>query len=146
MKARYHRLTPLLSICALLALSSCAPNDPHSAPRESKPYESVDPALLQKDQLITHLDALTDEMNRATVAEETQEFHHLEMALTPTLESLETIVAKEGNAQAVAIISQLKPLAVQLHEAGHEGNAGMGIKLAAAITRSVTQLKSALGS
>lgn len=132
----------ILVIASAAILSSCGKPavDMHAAPRETKAYEAVDAATLGKPELLTHLSVLITEINAATTASETLEFHHLESALTPTLEALEKIAVVENDTGNMAAITSLKPLAIQLHVAGHDSNAVMGTKLASAIEKLAAQL------
>lgn len=132
----------ILIIAAAVTLNSCGepPADMHAAPRETKAYEAVDAAALGKTELLAHFSILVSEINAATAASETLEFHHLESALTPTLEALEKIATAENNAGTLAAITSLKPLAIKLHVAGHNSNATMGTKLALAIEKQAAKL------
>ncbi len=132
-------MKPLLILltCAALALCSCSKRemDTHAMPREAKAYESIDAATLSKADLIAHLETILSEINAAANAGTSTEFHHLEAALTPTLDALEALASKQGNQAALKEIAMLKPIAIKLHQAGHDNNAKMGTKLAAAISK-----------
>lgn len=130
--------------CALgLLFTGCGQqDDPHMIPRESKAYESVDAASLDRAALVTHLNTLVSEIEAATEANATGEFHHLETALTPALEAAEKMLPDKS--EALATIATLKTLAIQLHEAGHDANANMGLKLSAKISELVAKVTNEL--
>ncbi|EDY84839.1 hypothetical protein VDG1235_4472 [Verrucomicrobiia bacterium DG1235] len=131
---RLSRLSLLATATVALLLGGCAESpydDVHAAPREIQAWENADISDYDKSQLLVHLNMLADESQKAAAAAAYVEFHHLEVALTPTLEALEIKAA--GNEKALATIGVLKPLATKLHLAGHDGNVPMGTKLAASI-------------
>ena len=146
MKTNALRAASRIAIGAIacLLVASCGKEQPnvHKLPREPKAYESIQPSLLSQSELISHLKLLSQEVTRAANADETVEFHHLEVALTPTLEALEK--QAEGNADALAAIASLKDLAIKLHQAGHDSNRVMGYKLATSIASHTDKLTSEL--
>lgn len=133
------------SLSALLMLGACAESpyvDIHDVPRETKAWENLDISAYSSVQLLAHLNRLTNEATAAAAAGEPVEFHHLEVAMTPTLGLLQTKAA--DNAQAQATLAELSTLAYKLHEAGHDGNSQMGAKIAAALADLSARLTSEL--
>ncbi len=132
MKHATQFISTLALGCGALLLAACGgAADPHEAPREPKAYEQVNVAQLAQPELLAHLATLANAASTAAAAGEAVEFHHLEIALTPTLEAIEATAA--GKASALATIQELKDLAIKLHTAGHDGNVGVGAKIAARI-------------
>lgn len=125
--------TSLVAAAILVAgCSDSSMDDVHSAPRETQAWENVDLSGFDQSQLLGRLNLLAAESVSAAAAGESIEFHHLEVALTPTLTALETQAA--DNEAALKTIATLKDLAVKLHLAGHDGNVKAGVKLGAAIS------------
>ncbi|MDQ8186228.1 hypothetical protein [Pelagicoccus sp. SDUM812002] len=123
------------TFAATLLLAGCsdsAMDDVHSAPRETQAWENADIGTYDQTQLLARLSLLASESVAAAAAGQSIEFHHLEVAMTPTLTALEAKAV--GNEKAIETITTLKDLAVKLHIAGHDGNVGVGAKLGAAIT------------
>lgn len=133
MKTNRHARFLAIAAAALLTACGGGEPDPHYAPREAKPYESVDVGALSQAQLLDRLELLATETAGSIAREEFVEFHHLEVAMTATLNALEP--AAQENPQARASIATLKNLAEQLHVAGHDSNGGMAAKLAPEIAR-----------
>ena len=130
---------------AALLLAGSSDNsmdDVHSAPREAQAWETTDISGYDATQLIAHMNLLASEAVTAAAAGQYVEFHHLEVAMTPTLNALETKAS--GNEKALATIKTLKHLAIKLHIAGHDGNVGAGVKLGAAITELSARLATEL--
>ncbi|MBD5781599.1 hypothetical protein IEN85_19005 [Pelagicoccus sp. NFK12] len=130
-----HQFLATSFLTAGLLLAGCADSpydDVHDAPRETQAWENVDLSGYEQSQLLAHLNMLASETVSAASAGEYVEFHHLEVALTPTLDAL--AIKAAGNEQALKTIATIKDLAVKLHVAGHDGNVGAGVKLGAAIT------------
>lgn len=124
-----------------LFLAACAESpyaDSHAIPRETQDWENVDLSGYSKEQLLAHLSRLSIEATAAAANEKPVEFHHLEVAITPTLEALESTA--DGNAKALATIASMKTLAIKLHDAGHDGNSKMGATVATSLTELSSQL------
>ncbi len=131
------------ALSTLLLIAGCSDTqmeDVHAAPREIQAWENVDLSGYDKTQLLAHLDLLATETTSAAAAGEAIEFHHLEVAISATLKQLEPLAA--GKDDALQTIETLKELAIKLHLAGHDGNIGMGTKLATAITSQSARLAS----
>lgn len=131
-----------LSATACLALTGCADStleESQAKPRETQPWESVEIANFTTEQLIERLELLTHETIAAAENEAYTEYHYLEIAITPALETLE--IQLQDNSEAVATIDQLKELAIKLHLAGHDGNVASGAGLASEIETKLAQLK-----
>ncbi|MDQ8201622.1 hypothetical protein [Pelagicoccus sp. SDUM812003] len=141
MTSHFKTASFLALLSAVLLLGACAESpydDVHSQPRETKAWETADIVSFDQPTLVAHLQMLSDEAVKAADAGEAVEFHHLEVAITAALVQLEKNAS--GNAEALATIESIKPLAVKLHIAGHDGNVVMGAKLAAAISDLVSKL------
>ncbi|MEM9157874.1 MAG: hypothetical protein AAGB46_02405 [Verrucomicrobiota bacterium] len=123
--------------------AACSKSDPHDAPRDNKAYESVDPSQLELPALIAHLNLLATETQAAVDAKAAVEFHHLEVALTPTLDAIQ---AKAGPKAATIkpSIDTLKALALKLHESGHDNNIGMASKISQKFSELIPQIETAL--
>lgn len=134
MKRLTKRTLPFVASLAALVFAGCSgtSDDPHAAPRDTKAWEQVDVSSMGQDQLLAHFSLLADETARAAAAGEAIEFHHLEVAMTATLVALEG--KAPGNEAALQTIATLKPLAIKLHLAGHDGNVAMGVKLSKTFT------------
>ncbi len=135
--------TATLATTLLLAgCSDSSQDDVHSAPRETQAWENVDLSGYDQAQLLAHLNRLAGEATTAAAAGQSIEFHHLEVAITPTLEALEATA--EGKESALETIAVIKDLAVKLHIAGHDGNVKIGTKLSAKITELSAKLATEL--
>ncbi|MBK1878890.1 hypothetical protein [Pelagicoccus mobilis] len=144
----FPKLRLPLALASLLGLllagcSKSATDDIHAAPRDTQPWENADLSGYDTNQLLAHLDTLVNATQAAAAADQAVEFHHLEVAMTPTLDAL--AANAPGNFAALATIETLKSLAVKLHLAGHDGNVAQGVKLGDAIANLVDRLKKELG-
>ena len=141
------KLSILLACSSLaLLLNGCGSNpapDMHDLPRETKPYESVDPTTLDLPALKAHLKTLAAEADEAIANGQWVELHHVEVALTPTLDAIK---AKLGSPspEATQFIDSLKTVAIKLHDAGHNENAAMAKTLNAKLQSSVSRMDMAI--
>ena len=129
-------------VSAVLILAGCGSQqiDVHDANRETKAYETVDLAALDKEQIIQHLNTLVLEMEKATSEKLFGEMHHLEIALTAALERLSNLLSDSEQAAVAPIIENLKTIAMKIHTAGHDQNEVMAGKLNVQLKASVEKL------
>jgi len=122
--------------------SDSTPEDVHTLPRETQAWENADLSDKNSEQLMAHLATLASVATSAADAGETVEFHHIEVALTATLDALTEEIPADS--PALATIDSIKGLAVKLHIAGHDSNQTQGSKLSTAIAKLVAQLETQL--
>lgn len=132
----------IASILLATGCSNAPQDDVHSAPRDTQTWENIDLSGFDQAQLLAHLNRLAGEATNAAATGQSIEFHHLEVAITPTLEALET--KADGKPKALETLALIKDLAVKLHIAGHDGNVSIGVKLSAKITELSARLATEL--
>lgn len=114
----------LISLIAIsLFLSACGGQqaDIHSMDRETKDYESALIENMDQAELMQHLNLLASEMNLAAENGLYVEMHHIEIALTKTLNALEATAPPTAKSN----LDTLKVVAVKIHGAGHDQNKSM---------------------
>ncbi len=123
-----------------IALAGCGQpeKDVHDMPRETKFYDTISLDGMGESELLAHLRRLGEAVTEATSNDQFVEFHHLEIAITATLERLEPLMPKDDPRRRST--ATLRSLARQLHEAGHDGNAVLGAKLGPAISDLIARI------
>lgn len=115
----------------------------HDAPRQTQPYESVDSAKLDLAGLKAHLRDIARAADEAVANEQWIELHHVEVALTPTIDAMRAKLG-EPSPEAEQFLDTLSTVAVKLHEAGHDQNAAMAKTLNAKLQASVARMDLAI--
>lgn len=136
-----------LTIATLMA-AGCGkePIDVHDADRTIKDWETVKVTELEIGDLVQHLNALAVATNEVVSENQFGEMHHLELALTATLEEIETKLSESSGPSIQAIIKDLKTIATKLHTAGHDQNASMAGKLNTQLKAKIAALTKALAN
>ncbi len=135
-------LNKFLAVSALLILAGCGSHqvDVHEIDRETKAYETVDLAALNKEQIIQHLNTLVSEMDKATAEKLFGEMHHLEIALTAAIERLSNLLTESEKTVLSPIMENLKTIAMKIHSAGHDQNEVMAGRLNVQLKASIEKL------
>ena len=110
-------------ILVFLLFAACGGQKPdiHTMDRQSKPYETAPVERMSQSELMLHLNALSDEMSLATENGLYVEMHHLEIALTKTLNAL----GSKSPPSTQPNLDTLRVVAAKIHEAGHDQNKSM---------------------
>ena len=125
-------------------LSACGGQkvDIHSMDRQTKDYESAPVESMDQAELMQHFSVLAAEMDLATENERYVEMHHIEIALTKALNSLEAIAP----ATAKSNLDTLKVVAVKIHGAGHDQNTYMASTLNKTLKDQIERLQKNLNT
>ncbi len=95
---------------------------------------------MDQGALLDHLKLLAGEMSTATRDGAFVELHHIEIALTKALNTLEL----SAPSQAKSTIDTLKILAAKIHAAGHDQNETMAAKLDKTLSEYINRLETAI--
>ena len=129
-------ILPFLAGLALLSACSDYQLDIHSIERETQAYESAPVQTMNTGELLEYIQNLAETMTLATQNEQYAEMHHLEIALTKALITLEP----QAPAKLKPSIETLKIIAAKIHGAGHDQNKSMAATLDTTLKERIAQL------
>ncbi len=130
----------LISVFIIFAACGGEKLDVHTMDRQSKAYESAPVENMDQGDLMRHLNVLADEMSLATENETYVEMHHIEIALTKTLNALES----KAPPSAQSTLDTLKVVAAKIHGAGHDQNKSMAGTLNNTLANQIDKLQNIL--
>lgn len=130
----------LISVFLAFAACSSEKQDIHTMDRQTKAYESAPIENMDQSGLMRHLNILANEMSLATENETYVEMHHIEIALTKTLNALKS----KAPPSAQSTLDTLKVVAAKIHGAGHDQNKSMASTLNSTLANQIEKLQKIL--